>query len=118
LVCNAQNSILNNLKEAPLNGGLEMKDYWGWGSSVIKGNDGILAHSPDGINWKIDKNPQAYTKSVKWNNGKTIQQGQLERVFVLVENGEPTHLFFATMDGPGGFGNSTKSWNMVIPLKH
>ncbi|WP_319481352.1 glycoside hydrolase family protein [uncultured Draconibacterium sp.] len=80
-------------------------------------HDGILAHSEDGINWVVDKNPLAYTKKVKWDNGKTIQQGQLERVFVLVENGKPTHLFFATMDGPGGFGNSTKSWNMVVPLK-
>ncbi|WP_297089398.1 glycoside hydrolase family protein [uncultured Draconibacterium sp.] len=79
-------------------------------------HDGILAHSKDGINWEIDKTPLAYTKKVKWDNGKTIQQGQLERVFVLVENGEPTHLFFATMDGPGGFGNGTKTWNMVIPL--
>ena len=79
-------------------------------------HDGILAHSADGIHWEIDKNPLAYTKKVKWDNGKTIQQGQLERVFVLVENGLPTHLFFATMDGPGGFGNGTKTWNMVIPL--
>lgn len=80
-------------------------------------HDGILAHSKDGIHWLIDENPLAYTKEVTWNNGQTIRQGQLERVFVLVENGKPTHLFFATMDGPGGFGNSTKSWNMVIPLK-
>lgn len=79
--------------------------------------DGILAHSADGINWVIDEKPKAYTKTVKWNNGKTIKQGQLERPFVLVENGKPTHIFFATMDGPGGFGNGTKTWNMVIPLK-
>ncbi len=79
--------------------------------------DGLLAHSEDGITWIVDKHPKAYTKTVKWDNGKTIKQGQLERPFVLIENGRPTHLFFATMDGPGGFGNSTKSWNMVIPLK-
>lgn len=79
--------------------------------------DGLLAHSIDGINWVIDKNPKAYSKTVKWNNGKTIKQGQLERPFVLIEKGKPTHLFFATMDGPGGFKNGTKSWNMVIPLK-
>ncbi|MCM4156964.1 glycosyl hydrolase family 43 [Gramella sp. AN32] len=79
--------------------------------------DGLLAHSEDGIHWVLDNNPQAYTKTVKWDNGKTIKQGQLERPFVLVENGQPTHLFFATMDGPGGFGNGTQTWNMVIPLK-
>lgn len=79
--------------------------------------DGLLAHSKDGLNWVVDKNPKAYTKKVKWNNGKTVVQGQLERPFVFVENGKPTHLFFATMDGEGGFANGTKSWNMVIPLK-
>lgn len=79
--------------------------------------DGLLAHSEDGINWVVDKNPKAYTRLVKWNDGKVIAQGQLERPFVLIEDGAPTHIFFATMDGPGGFANSTKSWNMVIPLE-
>ena len=79
--------------------------------------DGLLAHSKDGINWVIDDKPKAYTKTIQWNNGKIIKQGQLERPFVLVEDGEPTHIFFATMNGPGGFGNGTKTWNMVIPLK-
>lgn len=78
---------------------------------------GILAHSEDGINWVLDENPLAYTRKVKWGNGQTIEQGQLERPFVFVEDGKPTHIFFATMDGPGGFGNGTKTWNMVIPLK-
>ncbi len=78
---------------------------------------GVLAHSKDGINWVLDKKPLAYTRTVTWDNGQTIEQGQLERPFVLVENGKPTHLFFATMDGPGGFGKGTKTWNMVIPLK-
>lgn len=45
-----------------------------------------------------------------------------ERIFGLdkiglIEDGKLTHLFFATMDGPGGFGNSTTSWNMVVPLE-
>ena len=88
-------------------------------SKANKENDihGVLAHSKDGINWLIDDSPKAYTKTIKWNNGKTIKQAQLERPFVFVENGKPTHIFFATMDGPGGFGNGTKTWNMVIPLK-
>ncbi len=79
--------------------------------------DGLIAHSVDAINWVVDKNPKAYTKTVKWDNGKTIKQGQLERAFVLLEGGKPTHIFFATMNGSGGFENATKSWNMVIPLK-
>ena len=87
------------------------------GKITRSSHGGLIAHSQDGINWELDKNPKAYTRTVKWNNGKTIEQGQLERPFVLVENGKPTHIFFATMDGSGGFGYGTKTWNMVIPLK-
>ncbi|WP_148304569.1 glycoside hydrolase family protein [Formosa agariphila] len=86
------------------------------GAITGEAGDGLLAHSKDGIHWTVDKNPKAYTKTVTWDNGKIITQGQLERPFVFVEDGKPTHIFFATMDGPGGFGNGTKTWNMVIPL--
>ncbi len=79
---------------------------------------GVLAHSKDGIHWQIDKDPKAYSRTVEWEDGSTVLQGQLERPFILFDKkGKPTHLFFATMDGPGGFFNATKSWNMVIPFK-
>lgn len=78
---------------------------------------GILAHSKDAVTWTLDKEPLAYSRTIEWDDGTTIEMGQLERPFVLIQNGTPTHLFFATMDGPGGFGNSTRSWNMVVPLK-
>ncbi|WP_339884938.1 hypothetical protein [Polaribacter vadi] len=39
-VSSAQNAMISSLKESPVNGGLEMKDYWVWESSVIKGDDG------------------------------------------------------------------------------
>ena len=45
------------------------------------------------------------------------KQGQLERPFILFEDGKPAYIFFATMDGPGGFENASRSWNMVIPIK-
>ncbi|MCT4644399.1 MAG: glycoside hydrolase family protein [Carboxylicivirga sp.] len=78
---------------------------------------GVLAHSVDGIKWELDKEPKAYSRTVRWNNGEVVKQGQLERAFVFVENGKPSHLFFAAMDGKGGFHNGKKTWNMVIPLK-
>ena len=78
---------------------------------------GVMAHSADGIHWTVDKAPKAYSRTVEWEDGKVEMQGQLERPFLLFENGKATHAFFATMDGPGGFENATKSWNMVIPLK-
>jgi hypothetical protein len=44
--------------------------------------------------------------------------GQLERPFLLMENGRPAYLFAATGDGPGGFANMTQSFNVAIPLVH
>lgn len=78
---------------------------------------GILAHSDDAVHWTIDREPLAYSREISWDSGKTNRMGQLERPFGLIQDGKLTHLFFATMDGPGGFGNATKSWNMVVPLK-
>lgn len=76
-----------------------------------------LAHSKDSIYWLPDNSPLVYTRLIRWNDGNEEKMGQLERAFIVLENGEPSHLFFATMDGPGGFNNSTRSWNMVLPLK-
>lgn len=79
---------------------------------------GVMAHSEDGIHWTVDKDPKAYSRTVEWEDGKVEMQGQLERPFIFFdETGKPTYIFFATMDGPGGFENATRSWNMVVPLK-
>lgn len=78
---------------------------------------GVMAHSIDAVNWSVDKAPKAYSRTVEWEDGSIGMQGQLERPFILFEDGTPTYIFFATMDGPGGFENATHSWNMVIPIK-
>lgn len=78
---------------------------------------GVMAHSKDGVKWEMDKDPKAYSRTVEFENGKVIMQGQLERPFIYFEKGAPICIFFATMDGPGGFENATKSWNMVIPIR-
>ena len=78
---------------------------------------GALLHSSDGIQWHVDKNPKAYSRVVLWDDGVTRRMGQMERPFILMDEGRPAYMFFATMDGEGGFEKGTKSWNMVIPLK-
>jgi len=78
---------------------------------------GAMAHSQDGIHWNIDKDPKAYSLTVEWEDGKTSWQSNVERPFILFENGKATYAFFATMDGPGGGFNGHNSWNMVIPIK-
>ncbi|WP_198680066.1 glycoside hydrolase family protein [Aureibaculum luteum] len=93
---------------------LIMKDRFGHICGEKGG--GIHALSKDGIHWEFAPNPLAYSKTILWDNGKTVYQNHFERPSLLIEDGKPTHLFAAT-----GIGSKEwtfeKTWNMVIPLK-
>ncbi|WP_245954877.1 hypothetical protein [Paenibacillus flagellatus] len=78
---------------------------------------GIHACSKDGIRWEWKENPKAYSRTVRWEDGTVRTMGCLERPFLLIRNGKPTHLFAATADGSGGFANASNTWNMVIPIR-
>lgn len=93
---------------------LIMKDRFGH----ICGEDGggIHATSENGIDWKLSDPVKAYSRKVKWTDGREVLQANFERPFLLFENGKPTHLFAATGIGPSPW-NFEKTWNMVIPLK-
>ena len=79
---------------------------------------GVHGVSKDGIDWNIAPQPKAYSRKIIWDNGDTSIQGSFERPQLLINNkGEPTHLFAATADGPGGFRNAKNTWCMVVPLK-
>ncbi|MCF7838248.1 MAG: glycoside hydrolase family protein [Candidatus Marinimicrobia bacterium] len=78
---------------------------------------GLHAFSDDGLTWTLAKPAKAYSRQVLWADGATTIQGCLERPQILIEDGQPTHLFAATGDGPGGFNHCTKTWNMAIPLR-
>ena len=77
---------------------------------------GIHAYSSDAIHWILSKPAKAYSRVIHWDDGTTTTQGSLERPQLLFQDGMATHLFAATADGPGGFRNASRTWNMVIPL--
>ncbi len=77
---------------------------------------GVHARSDDGLRWRVSQPAKAYSRRVAWDDGSITVQGCLERPQLLIEEGEPTHLFAATGDGPGGFRAATRTWNMVIPI--
>jgi hypothetical protein len=59
----------------------------------------------------------AYRRTVRWSDGRTTQQGFLERPQLLIENSIPTHLFCATAEGPGDdLKDATRTRNIVFPL--
>ncbi len=78
---------------------------------------GIHAESRDGVNWELSKSPQAYSRTVRLDDGSEPTLGSLERPFLLFQDGKPTHLFAAAADGAGGFQNAANTWNIVIPLR-
>ncbi|HEY3416415.1 MAG TPA: glycoside hydrolase family protein [Armatimonadota bacterium] len=77
---------------------------------------GAHLYSADGLAWEVAPVPKGYSRTIRWDDGTTTTQGSLERPQLLIEHGQPTHLFLATADGPGGFAQATRTWNMVIPL--
>jgi hypothetical protein len=77
---------------------------------------GIHALSSDGLHWDLGSAPKAYSRTVHFDDGSRIVMGNLERPFLLFQEGKPTHLFAATADGSGGFQNASHTWNMVIPI--
>ncbi|WP_240343777.1 glycoside hydrolase family protein [Paenibacillus sp. SYP-B3998] len=77
---------------------------------------GICAYSQDGLSWKLFEDSFAYSRTIQWDDGVTRQMGNLERPFILFQDGQPTHLFAATSDGTKGFHDASQTWNMVIPI--
>lgn len=80
---------------------------------------GTHGFSRDGIHWKLDVGVLYYGREILWDDGETRRMGNMERPFILFEDGKPTHIYFATSDGDDmrGFMGCTNTWNMVIPLK-
>lgn len=74
----------------------------------------FYATSDDGLKWKVPENAIGVSRSVLWADGKIRKMNSAERPHVLIEDGKPTHVFFATGETVGG---KRYTWNMVIPLK-
>ena len=87
------------------------------GSITGEFHAGVHARSQDGVHWQLANPPKAYSRQISWDDGTTTTQGSVERPQLLFHDGQPTHLFAATADGPGGFRKASNTWNMCIPLR-
>lgn len=77
---------------------------------------GIHACSDDGVHWEIADPARAYSRTVRWDDGRYTTQDFLERPQMLIQDGRPTHLFMATGIGGPVFEKLQQSWSMAIPL--
>ncbi|MEG0580311.1 MAG: glycoside hydrolase family protein, partial [Niameybacter sp.] len=87
------------------------------GNTCGEPRGGVFATSEDGLEWILHKNKLEYSRNILWSDGIVRQMGNLERPFILFEEGQATHMFFATSDGIEGLSDCKNTWNMVIPLK-
>lgn len=78
---------------------------------------GIHARSTNGIEWTLCQPPKAYSRTVRWNDGTQTMQSLVDGPSLLFEDGVPTHLMLATTNGAPG-RPSTRTWDIVLPLKH
>lgn len=78
---------------------------------------GVHATSKDGIEWTISNPAKAYSREIVWDDGTSENLGSFERPQLLIENGKPVCLYCATGDGPGGFNNALRTWNVATPFK-
>ena len=76
---------------------------------------GIHATSKDGVNWELMNPHKAYSRTINWEDGTISKRTKLERPQLLIQNGQPTHLFCATLE-TNDADQMIDSWNMVIPL--
>ena len=87
-------------------------------SGEICGEEGGGVHcwSDDGVKWELFDKLKAYSRNILWEDGTRTHQNHFERPFLLIEDGQPTHLFAAVGTGPKAW-DFENTWNMVIPLK-
>ncbi|MCQ2386440.1 MAG: glycoside hydrolase family protein, partial [Clostridia bacterium] len=97
---------------------LLIKDDCKNGSSGIGGEwgAGLYAESDDCVHFTFADQPKAYSRTVTWDDGSVTRQCNLERPFLLLEDGHPTHLYLATGNGDVPYGFD-RTYNIVMPLK-
>lgn len=65
-------------------------------NNVIRRSQGLYAWSRDGEQWHFAEDPLAYEVEVTWSDGRQQQLRNRERAQVLLEDGRPIMVFFAT----------------------
>lgn len=78
---------------------------------------GVYACSEKGDKWELMKGYCAYSRNVLWDDGCTRRMGNLDRPFILFEEGKPRCMYFAVSDGTESFMDAENTWNMAVPLR-
>ena len=94
------------------------KDMVGGYSGEPRG--GIHAFSLNGVDWTLSNPTLAYRREIVWDDGRRTTPSMMERPQLLVENGSPTHAFFAVGESrhvQGTHAALESSYCQAIPLR-
>ena len=77
------------------------------------------ATSSNGLDWSFDIGRCFCSRKLMFEDGQERELGNMDRPFILFENGEPICAYFAVSDGADGRGfvNCTKTWTMPLKIK-
>lgn len=65
----------------------------------------------------MERGRLAYSRHVRFDDGTTRLVGNLDRPFILFEDGKPVCMYFAASDGTDSFLDAGDTWNLAIPLR-
>ncbi len=77
---------------------------------------GFYAESTDCLHWDIPEEAKVYGRHVRWDDKTETDQPNLERPFLLFENGRPRCFYFATGEGDAAY-RITHSYNIAVPVE-
>jgi len=80
---------------------------------------GVYANSEDGFCWNFEIGKKFYSRKLLFDDKTERELGNMERPFILFENGQPICTYFAVSDSTDGLGFHTckNTWNMALPIK-
>ena len=87
-----------------------------WGTLCGEPRAGVHAVSRDGVEWRWGDPVKAYSRTLVTAEGREVTFGSLERVGLVLRDGEATHLTAALSNGATGFADAAGTWNAVFPI--
>lgn len=78
---------------------------------------GVHGYSRDGLHWEMCSGELAFSRKILWDDGTEQIMGNMDRPFILFEEGRAVCMFFAVSDGTDSFYDAKNTWNMAVPMK-
>lgn len=78
---------------------------------------GVHGSSLDGVNWKLHYGELAYSRHIMWDDGTEQELGNMDRPFILFEDGKPVCMYFAVSDGTESFYDASGTGSIAVPFR-